>query len=127
VNNPAGRLPVTFYKSVDQLPPFDEYAMKGRTYRYFEGSRCIRWLWLSYSKFVYSGLHLSADELHAGIRYGWRCRCITRATGKRMKWRNLFEFPEIAGGSLAGVAWITRVHLAAGETRKVELLWIRGI
>ncbi len=39
-SNPAGRLPVTFYKSVDQLPPFDDYAMKGRTYkRYFEGER----------------------------------------------------------------------------------------
>ncbi|HZD32316.1 MAG TPA: glycoside hydrolase family 3 C-terminal domain-containing protein, partial [Candidatus Angelobacter sp.] len=36
-NNPAGRLPVTFYTGVDQLPPFDDYAMKGRTYRYFEG------------------------------------------------------------------------------------------
>ena len=35
--NPAGRLPVTFYRSVDQLPPFESYAMKGRTYRYFEG------------------------------------------------------------------------------------------
>ncbi len=36
-NNPAGRLPVTFYKDVSQLPPFEDYAMKGRTYRYFEG------------------------------------------------------------------------------------------
>ena len=35
VNNPAGRLPVTFYKGVEQLPPFDDYAMKNRTYRYF--------------------------------------------------------------------------------------------
>ena len=37
-NNPAGRLPVTFYKDVSQLPPFEDYAMKGRTYRYFEGT-----------------------------------------------------------------------------------------
>ncbi len=36
-NNPAGRLPVTFYQSVDQLPPFDDYSMKERTYRYFHG------------------------------------------------------------------------------------------
>ena len=35
--NPAGRLPVTFYKSVDQLPPFESYAMDGRTYRFFKG------------------------------------------------------------------------------------------
>ena len=37
-NNPAGRLPVTFYTGVDQLPPFTDYSMKGRTYRYFEGA-----------------------------------------------------------------------------------------
>ena len=37
LNNPAGRLPVTFYRGVDQLPPFEDYAMKGRTYRYFKG------------------------------------------------------------------------------------------
>ena len=36
-NNPAGRLPITFYASLDQLPPFSDYAMKGRTYRYFTG------------------------------------------------------------------------------------------
>ena len=36
-NNPGGRLPVTFYKSVEQLPPFDDYAMKNRMYRYFTG------------------------------------------------------------------------------------------
>ena len=35
--NPGGRLPVTFYKSVDQLPPFTDYSMQGRTYRYFKG------------------------------------------------------------------------------------------
>lgn len=34
--NPAGRLPVTYYKSVDQLPAFENYDMKGRTYRYFD-------------------------------------------------------------------------------------------
>ena len=35
--NPAGRLPVTFYKSAGQLPPFTDYNMKGRTYRFFTG------------------------------------------------------------------------------------------
>ncbi len=44
-NNPAGRLPVTFYKDVSQLPPFDDYSMKGRTYRYFDGNAALS-LWL---------------------------------------------------------------------------------
>ena len=39
--NPAGRLPVTFYKSADQLPPFTDYGMKGRTYRYFTGRAAV--------------------------------------------------------------------------------------
>src|SRR2546427_8530160 len=55
VNNPSGRLPVTFYKGVEQLPPFDDYSMTGRTYKYFKGEP----LWafgygLSYSKFEYA-------------------------------------------------------------------------
>ena len=40
-NNPAGRLPVTFYTGVEQLPPFEDYAMKGRTYRYSRASHFI--------------------------------------------------------------------------------------
>ena len=57
VNNPAGRLPVTFYRSVDQLPPFDNYSMDGRTYRYFKGDALYGFgFGLSYSKFAYSKL-----------------------------------------------------------------------
>ncbi len=55
--SPAGRLPVTFYRSVDQLPPFDDYAMTGRTYRYLAGVPLYPFgHGLSYSRFTYGKL-----------------------------------------------------------------------
>jgi beta-glucosidase len=60
--NPAGRLPVTFYKSVDQLPAFDNYDMAGHTYRYFNGDPLYTFGYgLSYTKFEYTGLHVPSS------------------------------------------------------------------
>jgi beta-glucosidase len=66
-NNPAGRLPVTFYADTKDLPPFDDYSMNNRTYRYFHGTP----LWgfgygLSYSNFEWTNLKLSTKSLDAG-------------------------------------------------------------
>ena len=65
--NPGGRLPVTFYAKTGDLPAFDDYSMKQRTYRYFRGQP----LWgfgygLSYSKFKWSTLKLSSSSVEAG-------------------------------------------------------------
>jgi len=57
--NPAGRLPVTFYKSADQIPPFTDYAMKGKTYRFFTGEPLFKFGYgLSYTTFIYGNLVL---------------------------------------------------------------------
>jgi beta-glucosidase len=64
--NPAGRLPVTFYRSTADLPPFDDYAMAGRTYRFFTGKPLYAFGYgLSYTKFKYSHLTTSAKTLAA--------------------------------------------------------------
>ena len=65
--NPAGRLPITFYKSTSQLPGFEDYSMKGRTYRYFEGEPLFPFgHGLSYTTFKYGDASLSSTEIKAG-------------------------------------------------------------
>ena len=76
VNNPAGRLPVTFYKGIEQLPEFEDYAMKNRTYRYFTGEPLYGFgHGLSYSTFEYSGMKLSNASAASGRSAGRRSGC----------------------------------------------------
>ena len=118
VNNPAGRLPVTFYKSVDQLPPFTDYAMNGRTYRYFKGEPLYPFgFGLSYSTFEYSGLSARRTPQGAEIR----------ATVKNTSARDGDEVVQlyVAGGPgedapVRSLRGFQRIHLRAGESRQVR-------
>lgn len=63
--NPAGRLPVTFYQSVNDLPPFTDYSMKNRTYRYFTGKTLYPFgFGLSYSEFKYESVYSDHPQIH---------------------------------------------------------------
>lgn len=65
--SPTGKLPVTFPKSLDQLPAYEDYSMKGRTYRYMEAEPLYPFgFGLSYGKFVYSDIKISAPKIKKG-------------------------------------------------------------
>jgi beta-glucosidase len=122
VNNPGGRLPVTFYKSVEQLPPFEDYSMKGRTYRYFEGQPLYPFGYgMSYSQFIYGNLKLSSSVVPAGTRLGVDAE--VRNTGSRAgdEVAELYlTFPKVAGAPLRALRGFARVHLAAGASQAIH-------
>ncbi|MFZ0963110.1 MAG: glycoside hydrolase family 3 C-terminal domain-containing protein [Terriglobia bacterium] len=116
VNNPAGRLPVTFYSSVDQLPPFEDYSMQNRTYRYFQGKPLYGFGYgLSYSTFEYSNLQLSAPQVQAGdpLAVQVDVRNSSETAGDEVAELYL-EFPSIAGAPARALRGIARVHLLPG-------------
>jgi beta-glucosidase len=121
-NNPAGRLPVTFYKDINQLPPFEEYAMKGRTYRYFEGAPLYPFgFGLSYTTFRYSELTVPSNPVTAGNSV--IAEVTVTNTGQRAgdEVTQLYlSFPHVPGAPLRALRGFQRLHLEAGASRRLR-------
>ena len=121
-NNPAGRLPVTFYMDVHQLPNFEDYSMQGRTYRYFEGEP----LWpfgygLSYTTFSYGNLTLPDAPINAGdpLDASVTVTNTGKVAGDEVVQLYL-KFPEVAGAPIRALRGFQRIHLEPGANQKVE-------
>lgn len=121
-NDPAGRLPVTFYKSIRQVPPFTDYSMKGRTYRYFHGEPLYPFGYgLSYTKFAFSNLKLSTDSVTAGDDLGVDAE--VRNTGKRAGDEVVELYltpPQTPLAPIRELEGFTRIHLMPGQMQKVH-------
>ena len=121
--NPSGRLPLTFYKALEDLPPFENYAMAGRTYRYFEGQPLYPFgHGLSYTTFSYSDLQIRPAQIKAGAQV--TVRCDVTNTGDRagdevvqLYLRHL-GVPDPA--PLKELKGFGRISLEPGESKTVE-------
>ncbi len=123
INNPTGRLPVTFYTGVGQLPPFEDYSMSNRTYRYFTGAPLYPFGYgLSYSKFAYSNLKLSANNLRAGdsLSVDADVKNTSQRDGDEIV-ELYVTFPKLAGAPIRALRGFKRVHTHGGETAHVHL------
>ena len=121
-NNPAGRLPVTFYKDVHQLPHFENYSMKGRTYRYFEGEP----LWpfgygLSYTTFGYTDLALPNSALNGGdpLDASVTVTNTGKAAGDEVVQLYL-KFPDAPGAPMRALRGFQRIHLEPGAKQQID-------
>jgi len=123
VNNPAGRLPITFYKGIEQLPSFDDYSMENRTYRYFREQPLYSFgFGLSYSRFQYSHIKLSTSELGEGKALGVEVDVsnVSNRDGDEVVQLYL-TVPKLPGAPIRALAGFVRVHIAKGETKHVRL------
>src|SRR5579883_2465152 len=121
-NDPGGRLPVTFYKDVHQLPNFEDYSMEGRTYRYFHGQP----LWpfgygLSYTTFRYSDLRLPSAPIQAGDPLDVAVNVTnTGQTAGDEVVQLYLKFPDVAGAPIRALRGFERIHLEPGASQEVR-------
>src|SRR6266516_4073352 len=122
--NPGGRLPVTFYRSVEDLPSFDDYRMAGRTYRFFKGTPLYPFgHGLSYTTFAYKDLRTSADTLPADGTIMVRVDVTNsgKQTGDEVVQLYVQHLGSTVERPIRELKGYKRVALKPGETRMVEL------
>jgi beta-glucosidase len=121
-NNPAGRLPVTFYTGVDQLPNFEDYGMANRTYRYFAGKPLYPFGYgLSYTQFSYSDLSVPAQGIAAGepVAADVTVTNTGKLAGDEVVQLYL-RFPPVKGAPRIALRGFQRIHLEPGASTKVH-------
>jgi beta-glucosidase len=121
--NPAGRLPVTFYRSLEDLPPFEDYRMEGRTYRYFRGEPLFPFgHGLSYTTFEFDNLHIDPPQVQVGGQVAVSVD-VTNAgdrTGDEVVQLYLKDVVASLPVSQLQLQGFTRIRLAPGEKQTVE-------
>jgi beta-glucosidase len=121
-NNPGGRLAVTFYKDVSQLPNFEDYSMNGRTYRYFEGTPLYPFGYgLSYTTFSYSGLSMGASTVKAGDPVTAEVTVTNTGHVAGDEVAQLYlSFPKVPGAPRIALRGFHRIHLEPGGSQVVR-------
>ena len=119
--SPAGRLPVTFYRSVNQLPAFTDYSMKGRTYRYFTGEALYPFGYgLSFTKFQYAPVKLSGREVRADEPVTVSTEVSNTGGVDSDEVVQLYlSHPGQKAAPIRALARFERIHLKAGEKKTV--------
>ena len=121
-NNPSGRLPVTFYKSIADLPGFSDYSMSNRTYRYFKGEPLYGFGYgLSYARFAYGPVTLASKTLQAGEALEARVSIRNTSQVEGDEVAELYLRPPQTPGALRlALEGFERLHLLPGEEKQVR-------
>ncbi len=119
--SPSGRLPITFYKSLAQLPPFEDYSMANRTYRYFKGELLYPFGYgLSYSKFGYSQLKVSSKAWQRKGQVSVSVKVINQGNWDADEVVQIYlSRPDIADAPIRTLVGFKRIHLAKGQAQTV--------
>jgi beta-glucosidase len=121
-NNPAGRLPVTFYTGVEQLPNFEDYGMANRTYRYFTAKPLYPFGYgLSYTTFNYSDLTIPVQAVAAGHPVGVDVSVTNTGKVQGDEVVQVYlKFPALKGAPLIALRQFQRIHLEPGASQKIH-------